>query len=122
MKISCLENVYFKKQDDHSLRAYKKPKNYCSGLYKKERNFFFNNLNPKFVSDNNCLKDNIYLADQDEIIQNDKKVAETLNIFFENAVSCLNLKENSFIINKEHKNIPDPIEKIIIIYQFHPIV
>ena len=68
------------------------------------------------------MKDNIYLADQDEIIQNDKKVAETLNIFFENAVSCLNLKENSFIINKEHKNIPDPIEKIIIIYQFHPIV
>ena len=68
------------------------------------------------------MKDNIYLADQDEIIQNDKKVAETLNIFFENAVSCLNLTENSFIINKEHKNIPDPIEKIIIIYQFHPIV
>ena len=55
MKISCLENVYFKKQDDHSLRAYKKQKNYCSGLYKKERIFFFNNLNPKFVSDNKIV-------------------------------------------------------------------
>ena len=57
---------------------------------------------------------NIKLTDKDEIIQNDKKVAETLNSFFENAVSSLRLNENSFVINKEHKNIQDPIEKIIV--------
>ena len=33
-----------------------------------------------------------------------KNVAETLNNFFENAVSSLKLNENSFIINKEHKH------------------
>ena len=52
MKRSSLENIYFKNQDNHSLRAYKKQKNYFSRLYKKERKIFFNNLNPKFVSDN----------------------------------------------------------------------
>ena len=52
MKRSSLENIYFKNQDNHSLRAYTKQKKYFSRLYKKERNIFFNNLNPKFVSDN----------------------------------------------------------------------
>ena len=56
---------------------------------------------------------NIKLTDKDKIIQNDEKVAETLKSFYENSVSSLKLNENSFIINSEHKNIQDPIEKII---------
>ena len=63
---------------------------------------------------------NIKLTDKDEIIQNDQKVAETLNSFSETAVSNLRLNENSFVINNEHKNIQDPIEKIIVKYQFPP--
>ena len=63
---------------------------------------------------------NIKLTDNDEIIQNDEKVPETLNSFFENAVSSLKLNENSFFINNEYKNIQDSIEKIIVKYQFHP--
>ena len=41
MKRSYLENLYFKKRIDHSLRNYKKQKKYCSRLYKKERKNFF---------------------------------------------------------------------------------
>ena len=52
MKRSYLENLYFKKPADHSLRDYKKQKNYCCRLYKKERKNFFNKLNTSFVSDN----------------------------------------------------------------------
>ena len=134
---SCLKNIHFKKQDfkNHSLRGYQKQKNYCSGLYKKERKKLFNKLNPKFVSDNKlfwytvkplfsgkgCYNVYIKLTDKDEVIQNDKRVAETLNSFFENAVSSLKLNENSFVINNELKNIQDPIEKIIVKYHFHPI-
>ena len=40
MKRPCLENIYFKKQDNHFLRAYKKQKSYCSRLCKKDRKFF----------------------------------------------------------------------------------
>ena len=52
MRRSNLENVYFKKRTGKSLRAYKKQKNYCSRLYKRERKKFFNKLNPFFVNDN----------------------------------------------------------------------
>ena len=65
---------------------------------------------------------NIKLTHKDKIIQNDKKLAATLNSFFKNAVSNLNLNKNSFGINKEHKNIKYTIEKIIVKYQFHPTI
>ena len=48
MRRSYLENIYFKKRTDESLRLYTKQKNYCSMLYKK----FFNKLNPSFGNDN----------------------------------------------------------------------
>ena len=116
MKRSCFENIYVKKQENHFLRAYKKQKKFCGRLYKKQRKIFFNNLNPKFVSDNKlfwktvkplfCSKGsynaNIKFTDKGEIIQNDEEVAEIFNSFSENAVSSLILNENSFVINKEH--------------------
>ena len=63
---------------------------------------------------------NIKLIDKEEITQIEENVAETLNSFFENAVSSLKLNENSFVINNEHKNIQYPIEKITVKYQFYP--
>ena len=60
---------------------------------------------------------NITLTKKDEIVQSNKKVAETLNGFSQNAVSSLTLNENSFVINDKHKNIQDPIGKIIVKYQ-----
>ena len=123
MKRSCLENLYFKKQDNNSLRAYKKQKSF-GRLYKNESKIFFNNINPEFVSGNTLFwktmnplfsnedsyNANIKLTDKDEIIQNDKNVAEILNSFFGNAISSLKLNENSFVINNEHKHS----EKIIL--------
>ena len=94
MKRSCLENVYFKKQDHHSLRAYKKQKNIAVDYIKKKKKF--NNLNPKLVSDHRLFwktvkplfsskgsySANIKLTD-DEIIQSDEKYKEALNSFFQ---------------------------------------
>ena len=75
-------------------------------------------MKPLFFSEGS-YNANIKLTNKDEIIQNDQKVAGTLNSFSENAVSSLKLNENSFVINNEHKNIQDPIKKIIVKYQFH---
>ena len=52
MRRSKLEKIYFKKQTNESLKAYKKQKIYCSKLYKKERKKIFDNLNTSVVSDN----------------------------------------------------------------------
>ena len=40
---------------------------------------------------------------RDEILQDDKKIAETLNTFFKTAVSTLDINEKSSIINKTSK-------------------
>ena len=50
-----------------------------------------------------------------KLTDNNTKVVEVVV-----AVSSLKLSENSFVINDEHKKIQDPIEKIIVKYQFHP--
>ena len=47
-------------------------------------------------------------------------VAETLNTFFKNAVSTLNIYENSYIVNNESSTILDPMERTIKKYEIHP--
>ena len=134
MKRSYLENLHLKKRADHSLRNYTKQKKYCSKLYKKERKNFFNNLNTSFVLDNKLFwktvkpffsnkgshRGNIQLVEGDKLLQDDSEVAEELNNFFKEAVSTLDVNENSYILNPDSINISDPIEKAISKYKFHP--
>ena len=93
-----MKKSIFKKKTDQSLRAYKKQKNYCSRLYKKERKKSFNGLNPSFVTDNKIFWKtvkpffsgkgnygaNIKLVEEEEVLQNDSEIAEKLNEFFKN--------------------------------------
>ena len=116
------------------MEKYKKQKNYCSRLYKKERKKFFNNLNTSFVNDNKLFwktvkpffsnkgsfGNKIKLVENDEVWHDDSKIAEEMNNFFKNAVSTLDIKENSFIINHDNSHITDPVEKAIEKYKFHP--
>ena len=107
MRRSYLEKVYYKNKLEKSFKAYKKQKNFCSRLYKKERKRFFNSLNPSFVTDNKLFwktikpffsnKGNygsqIKLIEKDEVLQDDDLIAKDLNKFFKNAVSTLNMKK-----------------------------
>ena len=52
MRRSNLQTTYFKKRTPESLKKYKKQKNCCSKLYKKEHKAFFSNLNPSNTCDN----------------------------------------------------------------------
>ena len=133
MKTSYLKNLYYKRCTDHSLRNYKKQKNYCSRLYKKERKNFFNKLSTSFVSDNKLFwktvkpffsnngshRGNTKLLEGDKLLQDNSEVAEELNNFFKEAISTLDFNENSYIINLDSINISDPIEKAISKYKFH---
>ena len=85
---SYLEKKYLKKNPYHSLIVYKN--------YKKERKKFFNGLNPSFITDNKLFwkmvkpffsdKENyganIKLVEEEEVLQNDSKIAAKLNEFF----------------------------------------
>ena len=130
---SYLEKVYFKKRTEKLLRAYKKQKKYCSRLYKKKCKKFFNKLNPSFVNDNNLFWKtvkplfsnkgssgrNIKLVEKDEVLQDDKKIAEELNTFLKNAVSTLDMNENSSIINQNFQNVDDPVDRDIEVNKYH---
>ena len=52
MKRSNLQKIYFKKELLESLKKYKKQKNYCSRLHKKEHKIFFSNLDLSKICDN----------------------------------------------------------------------
>ena len=102
---SRLENRYYKCKSDASLRAYKKQKNVCSKLYKKERKKYYTNLDLKKITDSNKFwkttkpffsdkgtnENNIALIEGEEIFQEDYEVAKILGEFFNNAVQSLNV-------------------------------
>ena len=78
---------------------------------------FFNSLNPSVISDNQKFwktvkplfsskgnySDKIKLVENEEIIDDDTKVAEELNSFFKTAVSSLDIHGNSVYCRKCRK-------------------
>ena len=58
--------------------------------------------------------------EKDEVLQDDKKIAEELNTFLKNVVSTLDINENSSIINQNFQNFDDPVDRAIVMYKYHP--
>ena len=134
MKRSYLENLYFKKRTPESMKKYKKQKNFYSKLYKKEQRRYFESFNPSKIVDNKTFWKNIQplfsekrkiankvtLGDkEDKIISEDSLVSEEINLFFQNATKCLDIKENSYI-KDESNEYTDVVEKAIYKYVNHP--
>ena len=71
-----------------------------------------------FFSNNGSHRGNIKLAEGDKLLQDDSEVVEELNNFFKEAVSTLDVNENSYLINPDSINISDPIEKAKVITNF----
>ena len=121
---SRLKNQYYKYKSGESLRVYKKQKNVCSRLYKKERKKYYTNLDSKNITDSKKFwkttkplfldkganNNDITLIDGDKIFQEDAKVARIFSDFFSDAVKDLNISLPYII----------PIEGIILKYQHHP--
>ena len=111
---SSLKNKLYKNLTPNNSMAYKKQRNYCSRLYKKEREKYFEKLNVKkvmgnnefwktvkpFLSDRGNSSSKITLVEGDDIISEDQEVAQKLNDFFSNGVKFLEIpKINSYLTN-----------------------
>ena len=130
---SRLENRHYRDKTDETRRAYKKQKNYCSNLYKKERKKYYANLDVRKITDNkrfwqtmkplfsdkNLGTNSITLVEDKDIIAEDAEVANTLNPFFENAVTSLDIRIPSEYTTDSSDEI-DPIDSIIKKYSNHP--
>ena len=128
MTRSRLKNKLNNEPSEKNEKAYKKQRNLCVNLFKKAKKEYYTNLNPSVIADNKKfwtvikplfsdktkVRNKIILIEGENILSEDKEVAEKLNSFFINAVNNLgiegydtsefiNNEDNSFIINLKDK-------------------
>ena len=81
-------------------------RNYCTGLFRRQKKNFYNNLDPKLVTDNkkfwktikplfsekHFTSNKITLLEEEEIISDDHAITEIFNSYFSNVVENLDIK------------------------------
>ena len=133
-KKTKLRNKFLKERTDESKNRYTSQRNYCVSLLKKTKKNYYNSLNEKDVSDNKTFwktvkpflsdkivsKEEILLVENDEIISEDSKIAESLNFFFSNIVKNLQIPGYRPHNDSLFENVSDPILKVILKCRNHP--
>ena len=102
MKRSELESKYVKNKTNENLKSYKKQRNFCSKLYKKERKKYYEMLDLKNVTDN----------------KDESKVANLFSDFFESAICSLGIKANEH--SQENYDFKNPVEIAIKKFEQQP--
>ena len=128
-----LRHKFLRSRSIEDRKAYNKQRNYCVSLIRKIKKDYYNNLDYKKIIDNksfweyvkplftekNARSNKITLVEDNSILENNDKIAETFNNFFTSAVSNLNIP--SFVDpSVEIDHIEDPILRIIEQYKNHP--
>ena len=132
MERSKLKNIFNRNPNDINETNYKKQRNYCVNLLRRVKKEYYNNLNPKnitdnktfwnsvkpFFSDKNKSVNKITLIENGTIIDDDNNVAETFNEFFSNVVERMHI--TGFIPEPILDNSTDLITNCIQKFQNHP--
>ena len=107
MHRSKLKNRYNKNTTELNKSMYKKQRNFCVNLLRKEKKKYYNNFDLKIFQNNSkcwqrikplfankqiALQKNIIIVENDKIISSSEKVAEKLNNFFIDAVDNLEIE------------------------------
>ena len=132
MTRSRLRNKFLKNPNDINRVNYTKYRNYCTGLFRKEKKSYYNNLNTKLINDNkkfwktvkplfsekHFCSSKITLLEGDEIISDDQEVATKFNDYFSNVVKNLNIEgfDIDYCYNPELDKISNIVEK----FKNHP--
>ena len=133
MTRSRLRNKFLKNPSNATTMNYTKYRNYCTGLFKKEKKTFYDNLDTKSITDNRkfwktvkplfsdkpITNNKITLLEGEEIISDNFEIAETLNAFFTNVVENLDIQgfnTSDYSADSELDNTYNIIEK----FKNHP--
>ena len=137
MHRSKLKNNYNKNPSEENRTLYKKQRNFCVNLLKREKKSYYNNLDLKILQDNKkfwkkvkplfsgktkVLEKNIVIMDNGEIFSENKVVAEKLNNFFIDAVENLDIEHFETEQLPELSQTGNVIDDIIKQYEKHPSV
>ena len=109
MKRSELESKYVKNKTNENSKPYKKQRNFCNKLYKKERKKYYERLDLNNVTDDKkfwktvktFLPDKVTtfpkmsLIENDDIISDESKVANSFSNFFANVIHSLGSKQTN---------------------------
>ena len=132
MTRSRLRNKCLKCPSNDNKMNYKKQRNYCTSLFRKEKKTFYDNIDISLITDNKKFwqtvkpffsekhfsRKKMVLVENEKIVSNDQEVADTMNIFFSNIVNNLNISgykaEHFSDDNQNH------ILNIICKYKDHP--
>ena len=129
---SRIRNKSLKLKSLESRDAYTRQRNYCVSLLRLTKKSFYENLDPKFITDNRKFwkqvkpffsdkthfTNNIILLEGDEIVTDNSACAEILNNIFSNSVKNLEVDRDFYVNNMD--NLDDPIENIIEKFKNHP--
>ena len=132
MTRSRLKNKFLKDPNDENRANYTKYRNYCTGLFRKEKKLYYNNLDIKLITDNkkfwktvkpffsdkHFIHNKINLLDGDEIISDDLQVAQRFNKYFSNVVKNLDIEgfESDYCFDLGLDHIANIVEK----FKDHP--
>ena len=149
MTSSRLRNKFLKNPSNANKINYTKYRNYCTGLFKKEKKAFYNNIDTKSITDNRTFwktvqpmfsdkhitNNKITLLEGEEIITDNFEIAETFNASFTNVVDNLDIQEfdisdysadpdldityNIIEKFKNHPSIPKIKENVQVETKFH---
>ena len=130
---SRLRNKYNEDRTAENWNRFRKQRNSCVKLFRKEKRNYYNNLDISHITDNKKFwrtvkpvfsdklhsNNKIVLTEGEKIISNDVEVAETMNEFFVTVSDSLGINENS---NNENASvgISDPVEKAVQKFANHP--
>ena len=133
MRRSALKNRFLKTRSDVDHQISKKHKNYTNRLYKREKKKYAANLDLKKLTDNKKFWDiilplisskgkgtkKITLVDNDEIISDDKQIADLFSDFFVETVASLDIEDNEALLNNVD-HLSDPVQKALLKFKDHP--
>ena len=129
------ETKYLKTKTQTDLKLYRKLKNFCSKLHRRERRKYYESLDIKnaldneefwktirpFLFDKNTVFSPISIEKNNQIISDDFDFSEEFSNFFQDPIRSLNVKPDEYYLN-DMKNLSDPLETAIRKLGNHPSV
>ena len=135
MHRSRLKTKFHKNPTETNKQLFKKQRNFCVNLLKREKKKYYNNLDIKIFEDNkkfwkrikpllsekSVLKRDITIIENGTVTSDKTEVAEMLNNYFIEAVESLEIETfNSDNDHTDCNSIDDNIDAIIEKYKSHP--
>ena len=133
MNRSKLRNKFLKTRNKESKRRFKRQRNFCVSLLRKNKRRFFGKLNHRVISDNRKFwktvgpvfsekafhKESIILINNNKTISNNEELAETFNKRFSKLMESLDIGK-TLASNIASSDIIDPVFNAIKKYENHP--